>query len=167
LPIRLKLALRDLSVLTATLALWLLDPGPSWPAADSSATANAVAVLTGVLTVVCAYLAHEWGHLAGARLVRAVVHHPDTIFSVFLFRFDSDRNDRRQFLAMSLGGFLASAAAIAVLLEFLPRTALAGRLALVLALLGVIATAILELPPAWRVVRGAPIPTGAADRSSS
>lgn len=159
---RSRLALRDLSILAATGLLWALDASLG----DGTA-ATAVAVLAGTLTAVCGFLLHEWGHLAGALLVRATVHHPETVFSTFLFQFDSDRNDRRQFLGMSFGGFAASALVVALLLVFLPRDALAGQLALALTLLGVVATVVLEFPPAWRVARGAPIPTGVVYRSSS
>jgi hypothetical protein len=161
---RSKLALRDLSILGVTLLLWQLDA--SLRSGGSTSVAMSVGVAAGVLTAVCGYFFHEWGHLAGAAWVKAVVHHPSTLAAVFLFQFDSDRNDRRQFLGMSFGGFAASAIAVTALLAWLPTDALAGRLALTLTLLGVVATVVLEFPPAWRVARGAPIPTGAAYRSS-
>ncbi|MGH0035778.1 MAG: hypothetical protein ACQGVK_12200 [Myxococcota bacterium] len=164
-PMRLKLALRDVTILLFALFFWRLES--DLRGGDPNAAATCVAVVAGVATVLCGYLAHEWGHLAGGWLSRAVVHHPRSLLAVFLFRFDADRNGRGQFLAMSLGGFAASAVVVALLLEILPRDSLAGRLALTLTLLGVVATVILELPAFWRVARGAPIPTGAAYRSAA
>jgi hypothetical protein len=89
------------------------------------------------------------------------------VFSVFLFQFDSDRNSREQFLRMSMGGFVASVAAIVFLLLVLPLHATSGRIAMLLVAIGVVATFILEVPVAWRVAHGAPIPRGAAYHSSS
>jgi hypothetical protein len=158
-----RVALRDLGLLAATLAVWQLEAPLRGAGGAGSAT---LAGLAGVLSAVCAYLAHEWGHLAGARLGGALVHPPERVGTVFLFKFDSDRNDRRGFLWMSCGGFLASALGLALLLAVLPLDALAGRVALGLALLGVLATAALELPPFFRVARGGPIPRGLGYRAS-
>ncbi len=158
-----KLALRDAAILALALALWAWDARVR---GEGGALAIAVALSAGVLTALVGYLLHEWGHLAGAALSRSVVHLPAGIASVFLFRFDSDRNTRAQFLAMSWGGFVASGVVLAVLAASLPLDALSGRTALLLAGLGVAATLALEVPPAWRVARGAPIPTGVAYASS-
>lgn len=155
----LRLALRDLGLLGLTLALWRLDAGLR---GAPGALAAAVAVAAGALTAVAGYLAHEWGHLSAARFAGSVVHLPESPASPFLFRFDPERNGRREFLAMSAGGFAASAAVVALLLAALPLDALSGRVALALTGLGVLATALLEIPPAWRVLRGGPLPRGGA-----
>jgi hypothetical protein len=152
-------AVRDAALVALTLGLWRLDAGLR---EQAGAVALAVALLTGLLTAVCGYLAHEWGHLLGARLSGGVVERPASVLSLFLFRFDSDRNGRGAFLAMSLGGFAASAAGVALLLGVLPRDALSGQLALTLTALGVLATALLELPPFFRVLRGGALPRGVA-----
>jgi len=160
-----KHALRDLLVLLATLALWRVDaalrggPGPG-PAL--------VAVAAGAGAALCGYLVHEWGHLLGARLAGAVVHLPTRARDHFLFRFDVARNDRRAFLAMSVGGLGASLVAVAALLAVLPLGALSGQVALGLVAAGVLATFVLELPVAWRVARGGPLPQeGAAYRGGA
>lgn len=154
---------RDLALGAGTLALWALD---GHLRAHDGAVATAVAIAAGVATALCGYLLHEWGHLAGAWLAGAVVHPAQKAGSVFLFRFDSDLNGRREFLRMSWGGFVASGVVVAALLWLLPLGTLAGKVALGLVGLGVVATLVLELPPAWRVARGAPLPTGAAFVSS-
>ena len=81
---------------------------------------------------------------------------------MFLFRFDVARSDRRQFLAMSNGGFIASLLLVALLLVVLRPHYRGDAIALALSALGVLATFILEVPAAWKVWRGAPLPTGAA-----
>jgi hypothetical protein len=152
-------AVRDVALVALTLGLWRADAALR---GETGAVALGVAVLTGLLSAVCGYLAHEWGHLLGARLSGSVVERPPSPLSLFLFRFDSDRNGRGAFLAMSLGGFAASAAGVALLLAVLPRDVLSGQLALTLTALGVLATALLELPPFFRVLRGGALPRGVA-----
>lgn len=157
-----KHVLRDLLVLLATLALWRADAALR---GGSGLLPGAVAVAAGAGAALCGYLVHEWGHLLGARAAGAVVHLPARMRDPFLFRFDVGRNDRRAFLAMSGGGLGASLAAVAGLLAILPLEALSGRVALGLVAAGVLATFVLELPVAWRVARGAPLPQeGAAYR---
>jgi hypothetical protein len=153
------LAVRDLLLLAATLALWAADAALR---GTGGALPIVVAIATGAMTALSGYLAHEWGHLLGARLARSRVALPDTPWSVFLFKFDTGHNDRSQFLAMSMGGFVASAAVTAFLLAVLPFSAPSAWVALFLTALGLVATAILEIPPFWRVLRGAPLPRGGA-----
>lgn len=151
----LPLLLRDGALLAGCLILWLQIPleggGLRW-----------TDLLAASLTVFCAYLLHEWGHLLGAFWGRSVVELAPSVFSVFLFKFDTALNNRQQFLRMSAGGFIASLVAIVLLLWLLPDEGWARRLTLVLTALGVLATFILELPSAWRVARGASLPIGAA-----
>jgi hypothetical protein len=157
-------AARDAAIVAATLALWWLDAATR---AGGGLAALLVAALAGAMTAYCGYLVHEWGHLLGALSARSVVHLPESVLSVFLFQFDSDRNGREQFLRMSMGGFVASIISIAFLLAVLPLQATSGQVALGLVVLGVVATFILEVPVAWLVAHGAPIPRGAAYRSSA
>src|SRR3546814_13512735 len=87
---------------------------------DSGTTgATAVAIIAGLLLPVSAYFVHEWGHLSGALASGSRVHFPRNAAAVFLFRFDVDQNDRRQFLAMSAGGYIASIVVVALLLAAL------------------------------------------------
>ena len=152
-----KLLLRDLLVLALTLALWSVEMSRA-PVAGIAGMG--LALLLATLTAFSGFLVHEWGHWIGARLRGSVVQWPDRLWSLFLFRFDCVRNSRNQFLWMSCGGFVASAVAVAVLVAALPLDRLAGQAALALTVLGVIATFILEVPTAWKIWRGAPLPQG-------
>jgi hypothetical protein len=152
-----KIVVRDTAILAATLGLWAWN---GQLAGQGTILPIAVALLAGVMTTVCGFLAHEWGHLIGAWLAKARVEVAGNAHSLFLFRFDT-RNTREQFLWMSMGGFIVSGLVIALLVSLLDPRKLADGTALGLTLLGVIATIILEFPPAWRVYRGGPIPTGA------
>jgi hypothetical protein len=156
------LAARDLLFVGVTLGVWRLDAAVR---GGDGALPVVLGLAAGVLATIAGYLAHEWGHLSAALAGRSVVHLPERVASVFLFNYDISRNDRRQFLLMSCGGFVASALVIALFLLVLPLDTLAGRVTLALTLLGVAATFILEIPPAWRVYRGGSMPTGVAYRS--
>jgi hypothetical protein len=142
--------IRDGGFTLLTAASWLAllrDPG--------SVTLN---VLVAAMTVVVGYLAHEWGHLIGAWSRRSVVVIPRWT-SPFLFNFDVVRNGRAQFNAMAMGGFVASLLFVVALAAFLPMHLLASKIAASLTAIGVLATFILEVPTAWRVFRGAPLPS--------
>jgi hypothetical protein len=163
-----RMALRDALLLALALAAWVavaaLDPALSpW-------LTIGVAIVAVVLTSLAIYLVHEWGHLIGAWLGGATVEVADRPTAVFLFRFDTGRSSRREFLAMSYGGFVASVLSVALLLVVLPfdgAAGVAGKVAIGLAVLGVFTTFALEGPTAWRVARGGPLPTGAAYVSST
>jgi hypothetical protein len=155
---------RDLLLLAATLGLWRLDASLR---GEPGVTAAAVAVAAGVGAALCGYLAHEWGHLLAARAAGSRVHFPERVSSTFLFYFDRERNDRRHFVAMSLGGFAASAVTVPLLFLLLPAGALSTLVALALVVAGVVATLVLELPPFFRVLRGADLPRGAVYRGDA
>ena len=156
----LALIARDALLLGVTVALWNFTM-------HANQAPVFLSITTGLMTVVMGYLAHEWGHLLGALAGGSVVHLPPTPAAVFLFRFDTARNSSRQFLWMSAGGFISSAIIVAFLIVVLPRGLLASHIALGLTVLGVIATFILEVPSAWKVLRGGAMPHGAAFVSAS
>jgi hypothetical protein len=116
----------------------------------------------GVLTAVVGFLVHEWAHLAGARLYGSEVRYPNRWLAPLLFHFDTTTNDRRQFLAMSYGGYLGSALGTAAIVAWAPLEALSGRIALGLASAGLLVTALAEVPTTVRVLRGGPLPRGYA-----
>jgi uncharacterized membrane protein len=148
-----NMLLRDVVVIVATLALWRWSRELD---AAQGALAIPVAILAGASAAVAGFLLHEWGHLIGALIGGSAVEYPSTIRSIFLFKF-GESNGRHQYLWMSGGGFAASIVVIAVLAFTLSFHALADWIAIALVVIGVIATFILELPPAWRVLRGAPV----------
>jgi hypothetical protein len=157
-PFPFRCLLRDGVWLGLALLLWQLSH--RWGA--GSIPLILLSLLAGLALTWCGYLAHEWGHFVGALAAGAVVHPATRLRSLFLFRFDVARNSRRQFLWMSAGGFIASAAVVALYALGLSAQHWADRIALTLTAIGMVATLVLELPSAWRVYRGAPMPEGAA-----
>ncbi|MBL8915049.1 MAG: hypothetical protein JNM17_30375 [Archangium sp.] len=142
------LFIRDLAIVALTAAAWAFERG----------------VVAGVLTAVCGFLAHEYGHLWASLASGAKVTFPPSALSTLLFHFDSASNTRRQFLWMSFGGYFASAIAVTAIVLLVPLDAWSGRVALALAGVGTIVTLVLEVPITLRVVRGAPLPLDAAYR---
>lgn len=144
---------RDLGVAALMAALFWLDAMhlEGW-------LGTAVAVAAGASAGVVGFFIHEWGHLLGAWRARARVVAPDTIFSVFLFRFDVVRNSREQFLSMSWGGYAGSAVGSALILGCASFDVLSHQVAVVAVLLGFAATLILEVPIHRRISKGAPLP---------
>lgn len=129
------------------LALWIL--APMFPA---------LAVPAAIATGLVAFELHEWGHWLGATKAHAVITPARSLFSPFLFNFDSKANSRRQFLAMSWPGFLATAGFLVVfqwgLPEMHPATTLTRQIGWGLAAV----TIIIEIPLALWTLAGGRIP---------
>jgi membrane-associated protease RseP (regulator of RpoE activity) len=155
-----RFLIRELAIVALTALAWMTDERLH---ARHDATAYGVAVVTALLTAYAGFLAHEWGHLLLARVVGSVVSYPRSLFSSLLFHFDSAHNDRRQFMWMSAGGYLASLVGVALIVAFVPLR-LSGWLSIAFAGAGVLATFILEIPITVRVLRGASLPSGSAYR---
>lgn len=149
-------AIRDLAFTALAGLTWIADRRLR---GRKGSIPTAVSLAAGVAAPTVAFLLHEWGHLAGSVVSGGVAHPAERLSSAFLFNFDCEASDRRQFLAMSAGGYIASAVGLAVILAKTPPT-LSGKLARHLAALGVVATVVLEVPTTWRVLRGGPLPSG-------
>lgn len=100
------------------------------------------------------HLLHEWGHLAASLATGSKVAYPTRISAPLVFDFDVEANNRRQFLAMSLGGYLGSILGVVLIATCLPLELLVGKVSLALGLLGLVVSAVLEGPTTWRVLRG-------------
>jgi len=148
---------RDVLLLLLTALAWRADTAVR---GEPGALPALVAVAAGALAAIAVHLTHEWGHLLAARAAGSRVHYPERVSSTFLFFFDVGANDRRQFLAMSLGGFAGSAIALPVLFASVPAGALSSWVAMGLAGAGFVASLVTELPPFLRVMHGAPLPRG-------
>jgi hypothetical protein len=157
------LVARDLSLLLLACVALVLDAHLRATIAQSALTIT-VGVIAGVLVAVAGFIGHEWGHLAGSLLTKSAVHYPQTALSPLLFHFDTKRNDRAQFLAMSWGGYIATALGTALVVAIVDARAWSGRVALVLTVGGMIVTLVAEVPTTVRVLLGRPLPDGFAFR---
>lgn len=142
--------LRDVLVLASAFGLMALDRTMR---AEGGALAVVVACAAGVLVTVSGFYLHEWGHFLAARAAGASPVPAASPIAIFLFELSEDACTRRQWLAMSLGGYAASIVGLAVILAVVDASALSGRVALGLTSLGVLATFVLEIPITYRVWR--------------
>jgi len=156
----LHLVVRDVAVFALCAVAWWFEPGFR----DGSALGWTVALVTGGLTAFVGFLMHEYGHLGASLATGAKVSYPRTPLTVLIFHFDSAQNDRRQFMWMSLGGYVATLVAVALIVALCPLDAWSGRVALLLAGVGTLVTFVLEVPITVRVWRGAPLPLDTAYR---
>ncbi|MFM7118854.1 MAG: hypothetical protein ACKOZX_01140 [Gammaproteobacteria bacterium] len=125
-----------------------------WGMVWTGSSAPVPSIAAGGLVGLAAYLLHEWAHLLGALAVRARVYRPARGWSPFLFSFDSGANSLRQFLAMSLPGFAATALYVWAFVEWLPRATLWGETAWRVGLALSLLTLVVEVPIAvWAVWR--------------
>jgi hypothetical protein len=153
----LKFVIRDIALLVLCLGLWELVIARQ---ALGGWLSVGLQLVVAAITMLLSFLVHEWGHLIGALLTRSKVYAPQRLLELFLFHFDGRQNNAGQFIAMSVGGFIASGLVIAAVITFAPLHSLAGKLALVFVAIGIIATIVLEFPTTWRVARGGPLPSG-------
>jgi len=138
-----KLLARDVLIVLLTAVVWHL-------AAESSATpgmrGDFAGVVAGVTIGVSGYLLHEWGHLLGALAAGSTVRPGRSLASGFLFSFDSRANTRRQFLALSFGGWIATAAVLWFVYAQLPSELFASRVARGVVAANVLLVVLLEIP---------------------
>lgn len=158
-----RFAIRDLTILVSTIALWWL----SLSVEQGTALASVLSIGAGVGAAVCAYNLHEWGHLLGAHWTHSVYVPAKRLISPFLFSYDAEQNTRRQFLLMSLAGFAATALFVAAFVLWMPQDQQAGRIALRGAILLAGLTVVIEFPIFFRALFGTKVPrTGMFDGPS-
>ena len=162
-PTAARLLVRDALITAACACLWWLDLRGEL----AGLAGTVLSVLAGLSTGLVAFLAHEWGHAMGAKWSGARISFADRLISPFLFFFDTGASTRNQFIAMSMGGYVASAVALVAALLWLPRDQLSGQVGLVIVALGVVATLVAEVPTTIRVARGGPMPRGYVYRSDT
>jgi hypothetical protein len=138
-----KLFARDALIVAAAALLWTLAAGFS---AGPGAASDFSGLVVGVALGICALPLHEWGHFAGAILTRSAIEPATSLRSIFAFSFDSKRNSRRSFVAMSLGGWVGTAAAVWVAYGLLPDHLLASRVARGMVCLSVLLVVVTEIP---------------------
>ncbi|MFN7700798.1 MAG: hypothetical protein ACK6CU_14400 [Deltaproteobacteria bacterium] len=158
----LRFAVRDAILLAITALALTLDASR----AVHGSWGLALGVLTGILVPYVGFLVHEWGHLAGALLSGGRAHPPPSLASFFLFYFDVEASTRRQFLAMSYAGYLATLGVIGALALWIDPTRVSGQLSLTLSVVGIGVTLAREVPTTWRVARGGPLPAGGVYRGT-
>lgn len=121
-----RLAIRDAAIVAVAVAAWigLLPLSEGRPLVS-----DALALLLGLGLTVSAYLLHEWGHALAGLIAGSRIHAPLSLGSISLFSFDTEANSKIQFAAMSVGGFIVTAAGMVVVYLVLPDGYMATRVA--------------------------------------
>jgi hypothetical protein len=138
-----KLLVRDAVIVGLTALIW-------WVGAASSAVpgmrGDFAGVLAGFTVGLSGYLVHEWGHLIGAGIAGSSVKPARSLASGFLFSFDSRSNTQRQFIALSLGGWIATALAMGAVYGLLPAGLFASRVACGVVTANALLVVVVEMP---------------------
>ncbi len=149
-----QVAMRHGAVFLGALTLW--GSAAFWAFLSGQTLVQGLAPLDAVaVSLVLAFLTHEWGHFAGARLGGAVSPVLKEPRSFFMFSFTHELNSRRQFLMMSAGGplgnwFLVLLAFLLLPLETLSQATLLATIAAI-----AVNVSVFELPIIHRVRAGA------------
>ena len=114
-----KIAIKHAAIVLASFTLW--GTADSWAAQSGLFLAEIVSLINAIFAgVILAYILHEWGHFAGARVSGAVSPVAKEPVSFFMFNFKDELNTREQFLSMSVGGPLANWGLFVLIFMLLP-----------------------------------------------
>lgn len=145
-----KLALRDATVFAVSLAAWHYLAAYSL---GTGALADFVGVAVGAMVALCSHLLHEWGHVIGGFAGRSIMRPGTSMKSLSLFVYSSTGNSKKQFMLMSISGFIATAFVVLFCFFVLPDEYLASRVARGYSLIQVFLAVVLELPlVVWALV---------------
>jgi hypothetical protein len=145
-----NLALRDTAVFAVTFLVWHYFAGYSQGA---GALADFSGVAIGAMVALCAHLLHEWGHVVGGMAGRSVMQPGKSMKSLSLFVYSSKGNSKKQFMLMSICGFIATGIVVLVSFFVLPDDYLASHVARGYSLIQVLLAVVLEFPlVAWALV---------------
>jgi hypothetical protein len=150
-----KFIARDLIIAAATASVWLT--AGDWMA-GTGPVADLLGLLVGLGAAFSVVKIHEWGHFLGAAATGSNYRLATRLGSTFMFAFDSKDNSKRQFLVMSLGGFIGTAIVLVVSYALLPDEVLATRITRGMAVLGALAGIVLEVPLLLRGMFGTRLP---------
>lgn len=148
-----RVARKHGAIVLAALTLW--GAADAWASSTGWLLAETIALLNAIFAAtVVAYIAHEWGHFAGARMSGAVSPVLKEPISFFMFNFRHELNTRGQFLTMSMGGPAANWLLAIALLALLPVMTWSQALLVATALGIAVSVSVFEFPVIRRVMYG-------------
>ena len=147
--------LRDVAIVSAILSLFAASE--AWSTVSRLSLAKLLSVIDGLLVgAATGALAHEWGHFMGARLGGGHAPLKPLKQLLPLYDFDYANNDQRSFVWMSLGGNIAHALVVVILLMMVPTRTM-GTAALVAGAFGfAVFSSLVEFPVIRSAQRGVP-----------
>lgn len=149
-----RVAIRHGGTLLAAITLW--GAADYWATGSGLWLAETIALFNAVFAgTMIAFLLHEWGHFAGARLSGSFAPVMKEPVSFFMFAFKEHRNTQGQFIAMSLGGPVANWLLVIVLFLGLPLDTWSQCLILATGFAIAVSVSVFELPIINQVMYGA------------
>lgn len=132
-----------------------------WAAMDTwyLVTELNLALVLSVITALVAgawlsSLIHEWGHFTGARLSKSYSPIVPEVRGVFMFGFNHSKNNRNQFIAMSLGGPIANWSLVIAIFLLLPMDTIGRATLLGMTFAKAVSVCVFELPIIAKVMNG-------------
>ncbi|MBL6689658.1 MAG: hypothetical protein ISP91_04635 [Pseudomonadales bacterium] len=148
-----SVAIRHGAYVLAAFTLW--GAADAWASATGWFLAETIALMNAVFAgTAIAYICHEWGHFAGARLSGAVSPVAKEPVSFFMFTFKDELNTRGQFISMSVGGPAANWTLVLLLYLMLPLDTWSQALFLATTFAIAISVSVFEFPVINRVLYG-------------
>ena len=147
--------LMGVHLLVAMLVLSLFAAAVSWSAVSGLGLASLLSVATGALAgITLSTLVHEWFHYAGARYAGASFAVPEKL-GLFLYDWHFDKNDRHQFLIMSVAGSVGGFLSLLFLWYAVPTANWGGAALRGGVIASIVFAAMVEWPIVRQVRRGA------------
>jgi hypothetical protein len=147
--------MRDAAVFGATFLAWHYLAAYSQGA---GAQADFIGVAVGAMLALCSHLLHEWGHVIGGMIGGSKMQPGKSMKSLSLFVYSSTGNSKRQFMIMSVCGFIATGLMVAFFFLVLPDDYLASRVARGYSLIQVFLAVVIELPLVFWALVGKSLP---------
>ncbi len=145
-----KLAVRDMIFIIMLFFAWHWFAPVS---ANNTLMADFLGVLLGGLTALAFHLIHEWGHIFGGFIGGSEMSASLKKNAISLFTYPAGGNNRRQFLLMSLGGFIATALLVWFSYTQLADDQFASRIVRGYSLVQVFLAVVLEMPLViWAII---------------
>jgi hypothetical protein len=148
-----KVATKHGAALLTAFTLW--GAADQWATSSGLLLAHIVALLNAIFAgTAIAYLCHEWGHFAGARISGAVSPVMKEPRSFFMFTFKDEMNTSGQFLSMSMGGPAANWLFAILMLLMLPLATASQALFFATAFAIAVSVSVFEFPVINRILYG-------------
>ncbi|HIG44278.1 MAG: hypothetical protein ABGY96_12215 [bacterium] len=137
----------------ALITLWAA--ADTWFVTTDLLIANIVSIINALVAgSFLAVIFHEWGHFAGARISKSYSPMVREIKNQFLFGFNFEKNSRRQFISMSLGGPIGNWLLVFLVFLLVPLDN-AGRVTLLAIVVArAISVCVFEIPVIMRTLQG-------------
>ncbi len=137
----------------ALVTLWAA--ADTWYLATDLLIANIISILNALVAgSFLASLFHEWGHFSGARISKSYSPIVREVKNQFMFGFNFEKNNTRQFLAMSIGGPIGNWLLVILVILLVPIDNPGRVTLLAMTVAKAISVCIFEIPIILRTISG-------------